>query len=101
MVDCAISGPFPFACLLCRRHGCRCCLAKAHDTLHVSTPHPAHRPPGIVNTPEALRAGQEGKVWDKQTRTWIDDPGTALVSWPGPQVACLSLLALEHADIHT
>ena len=34
---------------------------------------------GIANTPEAIREQQKGKQWDKKTRTWIDDPGTALI----------------------
>lgn len=34
---------------------------------------------GIVNTPEAIQENQKGKHWNKQTRTWVDDPGTALI----------------------
>lgn len=32
-----------------------------------------------MNTPEAVRASQEGKVWDERTRAWVASPGTALV----------------------
>lgn len=34
---------------------------------------------GIANTPEAIREQNKGKQWDRKTRVWIDDPGTALI----------------------
>jgi curved DNA-binding protein CbpA len=34
---------------------------------------------GIANTPEAIKENSKGKHWDKRTREWIDDPGTALI----------------------
>lgn len=34
---------------------------------------------GIANQPEAVRASQSGKVWDKERREWIDKPSQALV----------------------
>ena len=34
---------------------------------------------GIANTPEAIMESNKGKVWDKGTRSWIGDPGTALI----------------------
>ena len=34
---------------------------------------------GAVNTPEAIKESQQGKVWDEGSRTWIERPTSALV----------------------
>ncbi|KAK9917625.1 hypothetical protein WJX75_006600 [Coccomyxa subellipsoidea] len=35
---------------------------------------------GVANTPEAIREGQRGKHWDTDSRVWVDQPGSALVT---------------------
>jgi len=34
---------------------------------------------GVANTPEAIKENSKGRHWDKGTRAWVDDPGTALI----------------------
>lgn len=40
---------------------------------------------GAVNTPEAIKESQQGKVWDEGSRTWIERPTSALVPDSEPQ----------------
>jgi curved DNA-binding protein CbpA len=44
---------------------------------------------GIANTPEAIKENSKGKHWDKGTRAWVDDPGTALIIDDGTTYAHL------------
>lgn len=41
--------------------------------------HPSQVVRGAVNTPEAIKESQQGKVWDEASRTWIERPTSALV----------------------
>ncbi|KAH7622760.1 hypothetical protein Ndes2526B_g03599 [Nannochloris sp. 'desiccata'] len=34
---------------------------------------------GFANTPEAIKENRRGNHWDKDTRAWVEDPGTALI----------------------
>jgi curved DNA-binding protein CbpA len=44
---------------------------------------------GIANTPEAIKESSRGKHWDKKSRAWVNNPGTALIIDDGVSYAHL------------